>query len=79
MPPKLSLTEPSHCRSPGTPSKSLPGEGGAVDLADPEVLALIGNRAVKTVNKPSSKSLPGIRPARLPGKHPNISPFEEYK
>merc|ERR1719412_388049 len=40
-------------RSPGTPSKSLPGDGGAVDLADPEVLALIGNRAVKTVNKPS--------------------------
>ena len=39
-------------RSPATPTK----EWSAQELADPEVLARIGNRAIKTVNKPSSKS-----------------------
>jgi len=35
-------------RSPATPTKSLP-----VDLNDPEILARIGNRQIKTVNKPT--------------------------
>ena len=45
-------------RSPATPTKSLLSSGDAPsskDLSDPEVLARIGNRAVKTVNKPTSK------------------------
>lgn len=46
-------------RSPATPTKSLrgdlsPGTGsGSVNLSDPEVMARIGNRAIKTVQKPS--------------------------
>ena len=45
------------CRSPATPTKSLPGDGTvhSKDLSDPDVLASIGNRAVKTVSKPASK------------------------
>ena len=34
--------------------------GRLQDLSDPEVLARIGNRAVKTVNKPSSEYISSI-------------------
>ena len=34
--------------------------GRLQDLSDPEVLARIGNRAVKTVNKPSSECFSSI-------------------
>ena len=40
-------------RSPATPSGDI--ASGSYSLSDPEVLARIGNRAVKTVNKSNSK------------------------
>ena len=60
-------------RSPATPTKSLrgdlsPGTGsGSVNLSDPEVMARIGNRAIKTVQKPSSKYTQSITYKEIKG------------
>ena len=48
------------CRSPATPTKGLRGDlspgSGSINLSDPEVMARIGNRAIKTVQKSNSES-----------------------
>ena len=44
------------CRLASTPTKASPSDG-SYDLNDPEVLARIGNRVVKTVNKSNSEYL----------------------
>ena len=43
------------CRSPATPTKSFEGASGSYNLSDPEVMARIGNRAIKTVQKSNSE------------------------
>ena len=43
------------CRSPATPTKSFEGASGSYSLSDPEVMARIGNRAIKTVQKSNSE------------------------
>ena len=44
-----------YCRSPATPTKSFEGASGSYSLSDPEVMARIGNRAIKTVQKSNSE------------------------